>query len=39
MPTYREIAAERQFKDFRLRSQVRAGTFPMLSEIMETGEL
>lgn len=39
MPTYREIAAERQFKDFRPHPQVRAGDFPTLQEVKETGEL
>lgn len=38
-PTYREIAAERTFKDFRPHPQVRAGDFPTLQEVKETGEL
>jgi hypothetical protein len=38
-PTYREIAAERPFKDFRPHPQIRAGDFPMLQPVTETGEL
>jgi hypothetical protein len=39
VPTYREIAAERTFNDFRPHPQVRAGDFPMLQEVKESGEL
>ena len=39
MPTYREIAAERPFNDFRPHPQIRAGEFPQLQPISETGEL
>jgi hypothetical protein len=38
-PTYREIAAERSFNDFRPHPQVRAGDFPQLQAVLETGEL
>jgi phage head maturation protease len=38
-PTYREIAAERTFNDFRPHPQVRAGDFPKLKPVLETGEL
>jgi hypothetical protein len=39
MPTYRKIAAERPFNDFRPHPQVRAGEFPPLQPVSETGEL
>jgi Caudovirus prohead serine protease len=38
-PTYREIAAERSFNDFRPHPQIRAGDFPQLKPVLETGEL
>lgn len=38
-PTYREIAVERPFKDFRPHPQVRAGDFPSLQPVLEGGEL
>jgi hypothetical protein len=38
-PTFRELAAERPFKDFRPHPQVRAGDFPTLQPVTETGEL
>jgi phage head maturation protease len=38
-PTYREIAAERNFADFRPHPQVRAGDFPTLQPVLQTGEL
>lgn len=38
-PTYREIAAERTFVDFRPHPQVRAGDFPPLQPVSQTGEL
>lgn len=39
LPTYREIAIERTFVDFRPHSQVRTGEFPTLEEVPETGEI
>jgi hypothetical protein len=39
MPTYREIAVERPFNDFRPHPQYRTGEFPMLQPVTETGEL
>lgn len=39
MPTYREIALERQFNDFRPHPQIRAGEFPTLEALTETGEI
>jgi hypothetical protein len=39
MPTYREIAIERTFNDFRPHPQVRAGDYPQPKEISETGEI
>lgn len=38
-PTYRELAAERTFNDFRPHPQIRAGEFPVLQPLSETGEL
>ncbi|MDA9463231.1 phage major capsid protein [Bradyrhizobium sp. CCBAU 53415] len=38
-PTYRELAVERPFKDFRPHPQVRAGEFPMIQPVQENGEL
>lgn len=39
MPTYRSIAQERSFNDFRPHPQVRAGDFPTLQPVTQTGEL
>ena len=39
MPTYRRIAAQRNFNDFRPHPQIRAGEFPALLPINETGEI
>jgi len=39
MPTYRELAVERPFNDFRPHPQIRAGEFPVLQPITETGEI
>ena len=39
MPTYRMVAAERTFQDFRPHPQVRAGDFPQPKPVLETGEL
>jgi hypothetical protein len=39
MPTYRNLAIERPFNDFRPHPQVRAGEFPQLQPVTETGEL
>ncbi|MCB2111654.1 MAG: Clp protease ClpP [Rhodobacteraceae bacterium] len=38
-PTYRRIARKRNFSDFRPHNLVRAGDFPQLLEINETGEI
>jgi hypothetical protein len=38
-PTYRRLAVEREFKDFRPHPQIRAGDFPQLQPVLETGEL
>src|ERR1035437_635337 len=38
-PTYRELAVERPFNDFRPHPQIRAGEFPTLQPVSETGEL
>lgn len=38
-PTYRRIAAQRNFKDFRPHEQVRVGDFPMLQKVTENGEI
>jgi hypothetical protein len=38
-PTYREIAIERPFNDFRPHPQIRAGEFPALQQVSETGEI
>ena len=39
MPTYRELAVQRPFNDFRPHPQVRAGEFPLLQPVSETGEI
>jgi hypothetical protein len=38
-PTYRRLAAQRNFKDFRPHPQIRAGEFPQLQPVTQTGEL
>lgn len=38
-PTYRQLAQERTFQDFRPHPQYRAGDFPTLLEIEEGGEI
>jgi len=38
-PTYRRIARQRNFSDFRPTNLVRAGDFPSLQAINETGEI
>jgi hypothetical protein len=38
-PTYRAIAEERPFKDFRPHPQIRVGEFPPPQPVSETGEL
>lgn len=38
-PTYRQISRRRDFTDFRAHPQVRAGDFPTLKPITETGEI
>ena len=38
-PTYQSVAIERPFNDFRPHPQVRAGDFPALQPVTETGEL
>lgn len=38
-PTYRRIAAQRNFNDFRPHPQIRAGDFPQLLPVTETGEI
>ena len=39
LPTYRKIAEERNFKDYRPHPQVRAFEFPSPQPILETGEI
>lgn len=38
-PTYRQIAKKKNFRDFRPMPLVRAGDFPMLKKVPETGEI
>ena len=38
-PTYRQIAARRNFKDFRPHDVIRVGDFPMLKPVGEGGEI
>jgi hypothetical protein len=38
-PTYRRLAAQRNFNDFRPHPQIRAGDFPQLQPVSETGEI
>jgi HK97 family phage prohead protease len=37
--TYRRIAAQRQFRDFRPHEQIRVGDFPTLQPVTESGEI
>ena len=39
IPTYQSIAVERPFNDFRPHPMVRAGDFPSLQPVTQTGEL
>ncbi|WP_376872369.1 head maturation protease, ClpP-related [Albirhodobacter sp. R86504] len=39
VPTYRAISKKKNFRDFRPMPLVRAGDFPMLKPISETGEI
>ncbi|MDN4984654.1 hypothetical protein QY049_15735 [Bradyrhizobium sp. WYCCWR 13022] len=39
MPTYRQLAVERPFKDFRPHPQVRTGDFPAIQPVQQNGEL
>jgi hypothetical protein len=39
MPTYRQVAIERPFVDFRPHPQIRASEFPLPQELTETGEI
>ncbi|WP_065755205.1 prohead protease/major capsid protein fusion protein [Bradyrhizobium paxllaeri] len=39
LPTYREIAVEKRFNDFRDHPMYRIGQFPMLEPINEAGEI
>jgi hypothetical protein len=39
LPTYRDLAIERQFNDFRPHRMIRTGDFPQLEPVPETGEL
>lgn len=38
-PTYRRIARQRNFRDFRPHPQIRAGDFPKLQALTEAGEI
>lgn len=38
-PTYRNIARQRSYMDFRAHDSIRAGDFPTLSEVNEAGEI
>ncbi len=39
LPTYRQLATEKQFQDFRAHNMYRTGDFPTMEEITETGEI
>lgn len=39
MPTYRRLALQRTFVDFRPHDQIRTGEFPTLEELTETSEI
>lgn len=38
-PTYRRIARQRNFRDFRPHTSVKLGDFPMLKQVLENGEI
>ncbi|MBB4952756.1 Skp family chaperone for outer membrane proteins [Agrobacterium vitis] len=38
-PTYRTIARQRNFRDFRPHTTIKTGDFPMLEKIKESGEI
>jgi hypothetical protein len=38
-PTYRSIARQRNFRDFRPHTSVKLGDFPMLQKVLEAGEI
>ncbi|MEO2038822.1 MAG: Mu-like prophage major head subunit gpT family protein, partial [Martelella sp.] len=38
-PTYRRIARQRNFRDFRPHTMVKTGDFPMLEKVLEDGEI
>lgn len=38
-PTYRRIARQRNFRDFRPATIVKVGDFPLLQKVIETGEI
>ncbi|RWN11768.1 Mu-like prophage major head subunit gpT family protein [Mesorhizobium sp.] len=38
-PTYRRIARQRNFRDFRPHTTVKLGDFPMLQKVLEAGEI
>lgn len=38
-PVYREIAARRNFQDFRPHAMLRIGEFPLLEELTQSGEI
>lgn len=38
-PTFREISARRNFRDFRPHDQIRVGDFPTLQKVNEAGEI
>lgn len=38
-PTYRRIARQQNFRDFRPHTTVKLGDFPMLQKVLETGEI
>lgn len=38
-PTYRRIARQRNFRDFRPHTIIKTGDFPMLTQVLEDGEI
>jgi hypothetical protein len=38
-PTYRSIARQRNFRDFRPHTSLKTGDFPMLKQVLEDGEI
>ena len=38
-PSYRRIATQRNFRDFRPHTQIRVGDFPKLQKVLEGGEI